>query len=55
MVNQFLIAAMNRLAPLITRRTGSWAAALPATAAVEVSPDGMITVPQTPGRGLRLR
>jgi hypothetical protein len=29
MVNQFLIAAMNRLAPLITRRTGPWAAALP--------------------------
>jgi hypothetical protein len=29
MVNQFLIAAMNRLSPLITRRTGPWAAALP--------------------------
>ena len=30
MVNQFLMAAMNRLSPLITRRTGPWAAALPA-------------------------
>jgi hypothetical protein len=29
MVNQFLMGAMNRLAPLITRRTGPWAAALP--------------------------
>ena len=29
MVNQFLIAAMNRLSPLITRATGPWAAALP--------------------------
>ena len=29
MVNEFLIVAMNRLAPLITRRTGPWAAALP--------------------------
>ena len=29
MVNQFLIAAMNRLSPLITRTTGFWAAALP--------------------------
>jgi hypothetical protein len=29
MVNQFLIAAMNRLSPLITRRAGPWAAALP--------------------------
>jgi hypothetical protein len=29
MVNQFLMAAMNRLTPLITRRTGPWAAALP--------------------------
>jgi len=29
MVNQFLMAAMNRLSPLITRRTGPWAAALP--------------------------
>ena len=29
MVNQFLMAAMNRLSPLITRRTGAWAAALP--------------------------
>ena len=28
MVNQFLMAAMNRLTPLITRRTGPWAAAL---------------------------
>ena len=29
MVNYFLMAAMNRLTPLITRRTGPWAAALP--------------------------
>ena len=29
MVNRFLIAAMNRLSPLITRSTGPWAAALP--------------------------
>lgn len=29
MVNYFLIPAMNRLTPLITRRTGPWAAALP--------------------------
>ena len=29
MVNQFLMAAMNRLSPLITRRTGPWAATLP--------------------------
>lgn len=29
MVNQFLMAAMNRLSPLITRTTGAWAAALP--------------------------
>ena len=29
MVNEFLMAAMNRLAPLITRRTGPWVAALP--------------------------
>jgi hypothetical protein len=29
MVNQFLMAAMNRLSPLITRTTGPWAAALP--------------------------
>lgn len=29
MVNYFLMAAMNRLSPLITRRTGPWAAALP--------------------------
>ena len=29
MVNQFLMAAMNRLSPLIIRRTGPWAAALP--------------------------
>ena len=29
MVNEFLMAAMNRLAPLITRRTGPWAVALP--------------------------
>jgi hypothetical protein len=29
LVNQFLIFAMNRLSPLITRRTGPWAAALP--------------------------
>jgi hypothetical protein len=29
MVNQFLIARMNRLAPLIVRRAGRWAAALP--------------------------
>jgi hypothetical protein len=28
MVNQFLIAAMNRMSPLITRRTGPWAATL---------------------------
>ncbi len=28
-VNQFLIFAMNRLSPLITRRTGPWAAAIP--------------------------
>ena len=30
MVNQFLMTAMNRLSPLITRRTGPWAMALPA-------------------------
>ena len=35
MVNQFLMAAMNRLTPLITRRTGPWAAAIPLDA-----PDG---------------
>ena len=29
MVNEFLIAAVNRLSPLIARRTGPWAAALP--------------------------
>jgi hypothetical protein len=29
MVNQCLIAAVNRLSPLIVRRTGPWAAALP--------------------------
>lgn len=29
MVNQFLMTAMNRLSPLITRRTGPWADALP--------------------------
>jgi hypothetical protein len=29
MVNQFLMAGVNRLSPLITRRTGPWAAALP--------------------------
>lgn len=29
MVNRFLIAAMNRLSPLIVRRVGRWAAALP--------------------------
>ena len=29
MVNQFLMRGMNRLSPLITRRTGPWAAALP--------------------------
>jgi len=29
MVNYFLMAAMNRLTPLITRHTGPWAAALP--------------------------
>ena len=29
MVNQFLMAAMNRLSPLITRRTGPWAVTLP--------------------------
>ena len=29
MVNQFLMAAMNRMSPLITRRTGPWATALP--------------------------
>ena len=29
MVNQFLMTAMNRLSPLITRTTGPWAAALP--------------------------
>ena len=28
MVNQFLIATMNRMSPLITRRTGPWAATL---------------------------
>ena len=33
MVNQFLIAAMNRLSPLISRRTGPFAAALPFAAA----------------------
>ncbi len=30
MVNQFLMVAMSRLAPLITRRTGPRAVALPA-------------------------
>jgi hypothetical protein len=29
MVNRLLIAVMNRLAPLIVRRTGRWAVALP--------------------------
>jgi len=29
MVNHFLMAAMSRLAHLIVRRTGPWAAALP--------------------------
>ena len=29
MVNHFLMAAMSRLSPLIVRRTGPWAAALP--------------------------
>ena len=29
MVNEFLMAAVNRLSPLIVRRTGPWAAALP--------------------------
>ena len=29
MVNHFLMAAMSRLAPLIVRRTGPWAAMLP--------------------------
>lgn len=29
MVNRLLIAVMNRLSPLIVRRTGRWAAALP--------------------------
>lgn len=29
MVNPLLIAAMNRLSPLIVRRTGRWAVALP--------------------------
>jgi hypothetical protein len=29
MVNRFLIAAVNRLSPLITRRTGPRAAAVP--------------------------
>ena len=33
MVNQFLMAAMNRLSPLIIRRTGPWAAALAASRA----------------------
>jgi hypothetical protein len=28
MVNQFLMAVMNRLSPLITRNTGPWAAAV---------------------------
>lgn len=29
MVNRLLIAAMNRLSPLIVRRTGRWAVAVP--------------------------
>jgi hypothetical protein len=29
MVNHFLMAVMSRLSPLIVRRTGPWAAALP--------------------------
>jgi len=29
MVNRLLMAAMNHLSPLIVRRTGPWAAALP--------------------------
>jgi len=29
MVNEFLIAAVNRLSPLVNRRTGRFAAALP--------------------------
>jgi hypothetical protein len=29
MVNRLLIVVMNRLSPLITRRTGRWAAAIP--------------------------
>ena len=29
MVNRFLIVGMNRLSPLIVRRAGRWAAALP--------------------------
>ena len=29
MVNESLMQAMNRLSPLIKRRTGPWAAALP--------------------------
>lgn len=29
MVNHFLLIAMNRLSPLIVRRVGRWAAALP--------------------------
>jgi pseudouridine-5'-phosphate glycosidase len=33
MVNTFLLAAVNRLSPLITRRTGPLAAALPREAA----------------------
>jgi len=33
MVNGFLIAAVNRLSPLIIRRTGPRAAAMPAAAA----------------------
>lgn len=29
MVNRFLMRAMNRMSPLISRRTGPWALALP--------------------------
>ena len=29
MVNEFLMSIMNRLSPLIVRRTGPWATALP--------------------------
>lgn len=33
MVNHFLMAAMSRLSPLIVRRVGPWARALPVEAA----------------------